>query len=1577
MHNLQATATSSTTEVQALDSRIKTLESQNRDAIAMLEAKVAAHDRLANELSEQHQKSVELRKQLSALEEKNQKHESAASNVKFRETNLQQEIEALRKNNEWYTTELKTRSDDHGKYRKEKNALVAKLQREIADASEDLDTLRRSEALLRQHIDELKNTAEEDRTRIEHLENAASQNEANHRIEIDSARRLASLHQANAESARRRLQEVQADLERTYNNASDEVSQLQADVELERNRAAEAEAQVAQLDSIIENLRSEASDLRSSVRPPATPRHGMNGNFGTPGRAGSPAVFSPGGSNLKADATRTQLLIENNDLKKELRRAREKNEQQTTIVNDMLQELERRYPELDELRRENDSVVEQRNDLSRLLEDAVSERESASKSARKAAGDLEGVKNQCKLLQHEVRDMTIQLRSLLWRRQADEEGLDSLPPDQRQFVLDAVDNEVPDHALSGDSDTHNLITKHLVLYKSVAELQTQNAELLRTIRRLGDGHEAQEARNKLEQHEKDQEELVKLRALIADKEEQIASLNVRSRTLKTERDMYSRMVTSGRSQASSGPQTVEAFAQSVPAGSNPLQPEDISHSKDSSGYSKLIKDLQSHVDLLKEESATDRSTSKSQIDGLTKENSQLQSEKSRLENLLRRENERYNRLEGTVSLLQQEKGTLQERYNSAHASVSQRDDRLARVEQDLAEAGTRIQGLESELVHLKASQEVAQSIEARLKERNQELMDERDRLSRMVTEVQSLRNEYELSTANTRRDLQNRVETLDADLHKAQRKLEDEVADHKRTTQQRDYERTEAQRRIDDLITARNNAEVKTAAADSVRQQLEQRTKDLQTQLQSAEERLESLQPSASRTMGSTGEEDGDQTDRDEELATQVSDLQRKLERKQEDLESVNAQIEGFQNIAQDAEERLQTFVEAHERLQEDLNLAQQEKDSIIRDLQQRVEDISSELATSTTELTELRGQHEQESLQFSQEKDALEAEISRLKNDVNDYKEEAAAQSEFVKTQADIAARAQQDYEGELSKHGKTMEKLRELRDAHDQLKSEISQFKAQADAARTTLEQSQEHWKTTQGRYDDQVEEAKRRHEDLKQYNKTLLKQFDDYKAQIDSLKHDRVTVAAGDAGTADHGSSNMEDIETYLRREKEILEVQLNLKDQEAKRLEQQLTHAQTLVDQAREKLITEQSKSQTSQSSTSIQDLHERVQELNVYRESNMTLRNDNIRLQSQVTENSKVLEDLRGELEPLQSRVSELEGELELNVGHLKAVEEDRDRWQKRHQDVLQRYDRIDPKELEDLKQQIEDLKTERDQALEQVTSLTEKIQTLEATQETAIAEARAFETNKARQGFNRVHNEKMKAKGAEIEGLTNERNELQSQLTSIQQQLAQSQEKLEVAQSEAAQAGQQATTLQQQLEQARTELEAAQHELQTAKTADSAAPIQPGANASTDVTMSEDGQVDEGAAKASAEQVQRLTAERDEAKRQVLMAQSRVNDADSKAAKLAIQYSLLQDRTNGLDQEVVSPIRSCLTENILTEARRTKAIVFLNLRMSCQRYNLRPLRRSQHKPWPWRQLAPQTRTKCGSCKKNLLLRGTR
>lgn len=1532
LHDLKNSSTTSTSEVQALHSRIRALESQNRDTLAMHEAKGVAHDRLARELSEQHQKFVDLRKQLSALEEQKQQLESAAANVKFRETNLQQEIELLRKNNEWFEGELRTRSTDQTKYRKEKNAQLAELQRANADASEQIDTLRRTETTLRQHIEKLEQKADESRARIEQLEDEATQNQTSFRNELDSARRLATLHQESAELVKGRLQQLQAELSQMNDGAALEIGQLQAEVESERNKVAEAEGRIAELESGHENLLAQISELENAARMPAmpaTPRRPTNGAFETPGRAGSPAVFSPGGSRLKGNMSLTQLYSDNNQLKAELRTLREKSEEKDATLAEMLESLEQAQPEIEELRRENEMLTNQTAEISALLDEATADREAARKDARKALGDLEGTYRELTTLRQQLQDTVTQMQLLLWRQEAEQRGLEALTQEQQERVIYAAqnNNQMPDSQIEESTATNVVITKSLLLFTDVQSCTKQNQELLAAIRRLADTHEGQEARDKAEQHRKDEEELAQLRGQLAEKEEQMQSLDLRLKSVTKEREMYRRITTSRGHQlnADGTPNFGESFDSRAgfatpPPGGSMHMPQ-TPHSREVAGYEKLIKDLQSHLDLLREESATDRATLKQQVDSLTRESNQLQSDKLRLDNQVRREQDRYTHLEGNMRLLQSEKTTLQERYAALQDALAKQDEKLDKAQQEALDAVGRAEGLDREIVNLKASQEMWKTIEARITERNKELTDERDRLSKMVTDVQSLRNEQELSNAENRRRLQDRVDALEAELSVAQRKLEDEVAEHKKTTQQLDYERTDTQRRIDDLIKAKNEADVKFASADTARQQLEQRVTELQSQLRSAEERVEALRPRPANAAENDNEEP---VNREEELEAQVSELQHKIERKQEDLELANTQIETFKAIAQEAEDQLRSQLETHEQYEQEVSTAQQEKDATISDLQQRVEEISSELATSNTELTELRGQHEQEMMRLTQEKNALEAEITRIKNDATDYKAEMETQALLVASQAEIATRAQQDYEHELAKHGETMRTLRNLRDEHNQLKTEIAQFKAQAEAAQATLAQNEEHWATTREQFESQLAEAQRNYDGAKQHNKTLLRQFDDYKSQIEDLKNNRAS-AAGDAESSSADSSGLQEINDYLRREKEILEVQLNLKDQEVKRQEQQLTHCQTQLDQAREKLIAEQNKAQHGGSN--LQNLQTQIEQLNVYRESTTTLRNENRRIEAQLAEKNAEMETLHNQLEPLQARVVELEGEIELQQGHLKAVEEDRDCWQKRHQDVLQRYDRIDPRELEELKQQIETLQSERDQATEQVTSLNEQItalndkaQSAEGTQATATEEAvnaavkAARDDAKAR--FNKLHGEKMGVVRAEVAAVKEERDRLQEQLASVQQELDVARQQATATESASTESQEQLATLQQQVEELTNQLGAAQQELESTKTArdEAVARADAGPSANADVSMGEEGQVNEDGSEELQQEITQL-------KTRLTAAENKEKAASNAAAGLQIQLGFAKDRVSELEQKEVCSIVEPQHNNWLTTSQ--------------------------------------------------------
>ncbi|KAL5113381.1 Protein mlp1 [Pleosporales sp. CAS-2024a] len=1539
LHAVHTATAAADAHAAVLESRIRALEAQNRDTLATYETKAAAHDRLAQELADQHRKYVDLRKTLAARDEHTQALESAANTAKFRETSLQHEMELLRKNAAWYEAELQTRTADHTKFRKEKNAHVAELQRANADAAETIDALQRTEALLRKHVDELRAKADDDHARIQQLQDDAANTEANFRGELESLNRLAAMHKKAADMAKTRLDEVAAELARLEESAAEEVGQLQAEIELERSRATEAEATIANLESMVENLEREAAQLKHSTHAPATPRRSANGAFGTPARPGSPAVFSPRGTPLKG-LTNTKILAENATLKEQLRDVRDDNEQKTAMIQSMVDELERLDPAVEELRRANDTLTSQITDMASDLEAAVADKDTARREERKARGDLEGVQRDRAQLEIHVQDLTVQLRSLMWRQQASEQGLAALTPEQQQFIISTEGNELPENERYGNTATDLVISQHLVLYKNISDLQKQNAELLRTIREVAQQHEGAEARSQEAQVKKDQEELVTLRSRVAELEDQVKSLQVRAQSYKKERDMYRQVATSRNialppdaDGASNFGQSSNSQAPMIPlrgAGTSLFNDQTL-RAGDINGVDKLVKTLQTQVDTLKEESATDRANLKSQVERLTKDNSQLQSEKMRLDSQVRREQDHYARLESSVKMLEAEKNTLQERYHSIQTTLAKQDDKVVRAEQEAVDAIARLEGVEHELVNLKASQSMWQTIEARLTERNQELMDERDRLSKMVTDVQSLRNEQELANAENRRRLQDRIDALEGELHIAQRKLDDATTEHKKASLQREYERSEAHKRVEDLMKARNEAEVRCASADAARQQLEQRVGELRTQLQSAEERVQALQPVP--TSQAAGAQDAEEPTREEELIAQAADLQRKLGRKQEDLEAATAQIEGFQNIAQEAEEALQNAIQARDDLQVELDRVQEEKDAIIADLQRRVDDISSEFTTTNTELTELRGQHEQETMRLNQEKEALDAEITNLKNDVNDYKAEAERQTQYVKSQAEIATRARQDYEHELAKHGETMHSLRALREEYNGIKSEITQFKTQAEAARTALEQSEESWKATQTRFENQLAETKRNYDDLKQHNRTLLEQFDNYKAQINDLKSNRTAATSEPSGEAATSSSKMEDITTFLKQEKDILEAQLSVKDSEAKRLNTELAHVQSQLDQTREKLHAEQSRARGSLGGTNLQALQNQIEQLNVFRESNTTLRNDAARLETRLAEKNQELESLQKQLDPLKARVEELEGELELTAGYLEQEKKQRDYWEKRFDKFVNKSEHIDPKELEDLKKTIEDIKAERDQYLEQVNGLNksaaglqEKIQTLEGGVEAAVKAANETQKEELRGKFNKRHKQLMEAametKKSEIDALTSERDTLRTTLTTVQQELETSRQRAVDAQQQATKTQEQLVVMQQQVTQLEAQTAVVQQELNAAR-------ANSGTSTSADVTMGDEGQANYSNKQVSTQQLADLEKKLEEMKVQLAEAQNRAFSAENDCSSLKVKESFMRDQVTKLekdDAEKANRIVELQEQLISAQAQASKSI---------------------------------------------------
>ncbi|KAJ9400120.1 hypothetical protein DTO282F9_2890 [Paecilomyces variotii] len=1293
---LKSSSTSNESEVSTLKSRISSLEASNRDTLALLESKTAAYDKLAEELSAQHKKTIDLRRELSTAEQNLQAANSASASARFREQNLQQELDLTKRNNEWFETELKTKSAEYLKFRKEKSARLSELQRENEEANATIDSLRRNENSLKSRLDEVEQKYEESLATIQQLKEEAIQAAESFRIELDSSNRLAELQGAAAETAKQRVQECQLALEKAKDDAAGEISRLRVEIESEHSDKEAAERRIAELELTVSQLETEGRTRSLS------PTRSLNGGPATPLRAGTPVgTFSPRTSRTKGSLTLTQMYTEYDKMRTMLAAEQKNNQELKATLDEMVQDLESSKPEIDELRADHARLENAVVDMSNILESAGKERDEAVREARKWQGQVEGLTREGEILRQQLRDLSAQVKVLVLEVTLLREGEQEYDREELEKI---ARNEI-DESMADLTATGRFISRNLTTFKDLNELQQQNITLRRMLREIGDKMESAEAREKDAAYIQEQEELKELRIRVQTYRDEIANLVAQTKSYVKERDTFRSMLTRRR-------QTVgdaSAFSQSLPFGATP--PTGDEQARDMTDYGELLRKVQAHFDTFRQETATDHASLKQQVNELSRKNSELLSEISRSNSQLTAATQRAELLQSNFNMLKNENSELQKRYATLMENANRQDIKTQQAAEDLVEAKGLIDSLQRETANLKAEKDLWKSIERRLIEDNESLRNERSRLDSLNANLQNILNEREHTDADSRRRLQLSVESLESELQSTKRKLNEESEESKKAALRREYEHEQSQKRIDDLVTTLGSAREELVAVKTTRDHLQSRVDELTVELKSAEERLQVLQskPSAAPSAApaqiaeATEErEEGMGLTREQELALEVSELKRDLELARSELEHAKEQVEDYKAISEATEERLQSVTETQEQYREETERLVEEKEKRIQDLEKRIEEITSELSTSNNELSRLRDEQADAGRRLEEQKAMYEAEVARLKDEAERQRTAAQFHQEDLKAQAEIAQHAQQNYESELLKHAEAAKNLQTVRAEANTLKLEVVELRTQAETAKKNLSQKEESWTELKARYESELTELQKRREEVLHQNSLLHNQLESITNQISTLQRDRANIQEGEE-ESETTSSNLEGLQEvikYLRREKEIVDVQYHLSTQESKRLRQQLDYTQSQLDETRLKLEQQRrAAADSDHNALSHNKLMETLNELNLFRESSVTLRNQVKQAEAALAEKSARVDELVQQMEPLETRIRELENVVEIKDGEIKLLQEDRDRWQQRTQNILQKYDRVDPAEMEALKEKLATLEKERDEAV--------------------------------------------------------------------------------------------------------------------------------------------------------------------------------------------------------------------------------------------------------------------------------------
>ncbi|KIS71166.1 uncharacterized protein UMAG_01075 [Mycosarcoma maydis] len=149
-------------------------------------------------------------------------------------------------------------------------------------------------------------------------------------------------------------------------------------------------------------------------------------------------------------------------------------------------------------------------------------------------------------------------------------------------------------------------------------------------------------------------------------------------------------------------------------------------------------------------------------------------------------------------------------------------------------------------------------------------------------------------------------------------------------------------------------------------------------------------------------------------------------------------------------------------------------------------------------------------------------------------------------------------------------------------------------------------------------------------------------------------------------------LHEVVKFLRREKEIVDLQMEINKQETSRLKQTLEHVNKTLAETRSELDTERAKTASSASTTSRHvELLEKINQLNELRENHNTLQESASRGEMRIAQLESELRAANTELEPVREQLRNAQIELEASQAELNVMREDSKRWQSRAQSLLQ------------------------------------------------------------------------------------------------------------------------------------------------------------------------------------------------------------------------------------------------------------------------------------------------------------------
>lgn len=1216
-------------------------------------------------------------------------------NLKFELTSKSNELNYFQNQKDWYEKELKSLQSKFSELIKNQESEYLTNSSKIASLTSIKTSLERTNKSKQEELDELQEKYELIVAKTSKLESTIEVEKIKYIKEISAKEELVEVTKIQSNERLQRIKQLEDYVEEVKHSLGSNISELTRELDGKKETIIILEEKLARVEDAL------GAELHKETELPKLTN------------SAELIVASSSANGLESNGiSLSALYSEFNYLKKQLVLERSQKEKLADQLQLFVAELESKKPALANYREQIKFYENSLKEMIGKVETIRSKEQDSLKESSRLRLRLSEYETELRSLKQLSKDLGKQLCYYLIHTKVKEGNDDPLTLSERKAIENIL-NKSGNMDEQEESDSDKLISERLLGFVDIIELQHKNQDLLVVIRQLTQQLESKEQ----ESGALESSAIEEAKDAILTLQGELDTVHLKYDAAVKERDLLKGIGSNGSINGSATGALVAGSGGEMRllTDSN----HDLKNKLDET--EKLLKDLQAQssdsikkLSLQLNEAKNDRdeariqlSTSKHSVD-LTE--ARLQTCKKSLEN----SNSEIEHLRTDIKFWK-DQVSKQEKF------AVQRFNEAKDLETRLSEGNLTINNLTNQLQIVNSSQRV-------LKEEINQLRNDKVQLSEYLKNLQSFIKEKE----NVNEEIKSRA-----------KEIEQQYKDLKSEINEKE-ERIKILSSQSELAINAQNAKLEQV------NELGQQLLDAKSKLLEKQKSIDSLKHKITQLETvSIQKEHRSSIDGSSLDSSEKSRLLLEYEHLKKEFQLAQEQVEEFTKIAQSAEQALINATESFDnyRLENEAkqNTLVQEKNS----LAEQVTRLNGEVDTLRQTIT---SNEQQKSVELEGLRGKLlefESKAKSYDNLKQDYETRLGTVTQELQSQGEINNNTQKKYEEKLAENEQLNQEISNLKSISQGLEQNISDLSIELATNKKLLDEKDEFYVNEKNSIVEELKTSLSKVQELKDQYNIILNQLELTKKHTD-------TSAISD----DSSSQELREVISYLRREKESADAQTLVANEAQNRLQKQLEQVTIELEATKSQL------NKLQPIAISIDDanneherLKEQLQQLNILRESNVTLRNENSTYFAKLEKLQKELDEVRNNGKPATSTIDSVDNDQELKDQQIRLLTEENDRL---------KVQLGNDEELTKMIQRFENLKTEFKSKL---LVLRNKNKDLEKQVEESKAMAGEVTTSKLNDELSKAEalkNESIK----KVESLTKEKENLEALIKSLKDQQA-------------------------------------------------------------------------------------------------------------------------------------------------------------------------------------------------------------